>query len=113
MPLRVGIVGIDDCLPNGSVQGFERRALLWRVVPLLRARTEEKNGSERGRAHCPNLVHYALYMYLMFGLKISRFGAPSRFTFKQHLSYHSMMPSSVSPSFSTMTMGVFDCICFI
>ena len=55
----------------------------------------------------------ALYMYLMFGLKISRFGWPSRFTFRQVLSYHSITPSSVSPSFITKTMGVLACICFM
>src|SRR5438874_986453 len=53
----------------------------------------------------------SLYMYLMFGLYSRRFGSPLRLTFKQHLSYHSITPCRVSPSRSTNTMGVLDCIC--
>ena len=54
----------------------------------------------------------ALYMYLILDLNTSRFGSPSRFTFRQVLSYHSMTPLRVSPSLSTMVIGVLDCICF-
>ena len=54
----------------------------------------------------------SLYMYLIAGLYSRMFGSPVRFTFRQHLSYHSMTPWSVSPSRSTKTIGVFACICF-
>ena len=47
----------------------------------------------------------ALYMYLMQRLKSSRFGAPVRFNFRQSRSYHSMTPSSCSPSVSTRPCG--------
>ena len=57
-------------------------------------------------------AYASLYMYLMAGLYSRIFGSPVRFTFRQHLSYHSMTPWSVSPSRSTNTIGVFACICF-
>src|ERR1035437_3903940 len=49
---------------------------------------------------------YALYMYLIFDLKISKLGSPSRFTLRHPLSYHSMTPLIASPSFSTMVISV-------
>jgi hypothetical protein len=58
------------------------------------------------------LFSLALYMYLIEGLYTIRLGAPTRFIFRQFLSYHSMTPWTCSPSRSTRTMGVFACICF-
>ncbi len=59
---------------------------------------------ERRRSHCPPSP--SLYMYLIADLKMSVFARPR--TLSVLRSYHSMWPSTSSPSSSTITIGVCD-----
>jgi hypothetical protein len=52
----------------------------------------------------------SLYMYLMADLYTSVLARPR--TFRLLRSYHSIHPSTFSPSSSTITIGVWDWICF-
>src|SRR5512146_1165503 len=74
--------------------------------------------AERGAYHqnrasaCYRPSSDSLNMYLIDDLYSRTLGWPPRFSLIQVRSYHSMTPRTSSPSLSTTTIGVRDCICF-